>query len=246
MPSKIKINNDLWLSTKNNKVVLGSKRFPRGVHLTFNYGGKSGIFDLHFKNEKKEIYASIACFDGKIADEILTILAYKVREFFLTQFKEISLSEFRSKYRYFIEDDHDFELTDKEKVDLEKIFEIQKSKKEIRFNIPKRFERSKLMKLRELLYSRIKKTKRQNILAKSQGRVIDKFGNLSIFMISDGKVLVGKESIFENEDRLLNAILGIDLLTELKKKFIECLSHVSNDEANGNLFDPVQIVIRSD
>ncbi|PJZ48786.1 hypothetical protein [Leptospira saintgironsiae] len=245
MPSKIKINDDLWIFTKNNKFVIGSKRFPQDVHLTFNYGGHSGIFDLHFKNERRGIYASIALLDSKISDEILTIVAYKVKEFLTSQFEEISLNEFRNKYRYFVEDDNTWEFSEKEKRDIESIFEIKTNNREIRLKIPKRLDRSKLLKLDKLMHTRVKKTKRQNILDKSQGRVIDKFGRLSFFMILDGKVLVGKESIFEDENRLFSEILGKELFDKLKQKFIECLNHVSNEEVRENLFKPIIIGIQS-
>lgn len=46
-PNRIKLNNDLWFNVQPDKLIFGGTFLPKGYHLTFPFGIKSGKFDLH-------------------------------------------------------------------------------------------------------------------------------------------------------------------------------------------------------
>lgn len=46
-PNRIKLNNDLWFNVQPDKLIFGGSFLPKGYHLTFPFGLKSGKFDLH-------------------------------------------------------------------------------------------------------------------------------------------------------------------------------------------------------
>jgi|GEM_PF-1110177 len=46
-PNRIKINDDFWFNVQPDKLIFGGAFLPKGYHLTFPFGVKSGKFDLH-------------------------------------------------------------------------------------------------------------------------------------------------------------------------------------------------------
>lgn len=50
-PNRVKINNDLWFNVQPDKLIFGGTFLPKGYHLTFPFGIKSGQFDLHLTKE---------------------------------------------------------------------------------------------------------------------------------------------------------------------------------------------------
>ncbi len=46
-PNRIKLNKDLWFNVQPDKIIFGGTFLPKGQHLTFPFGIRSGNFDLH-------------------------------------------------------------------------------------------------------------------------------------------------------------------------------------------------------
>jgi len=77
--NKIKLNNDLWFTVLGNKVLFGNSVLSKGFHYTISLGNRSGIFDLHLTNGKKEHYTVLEISHQNIY-KILPNLLIKIKQ----------------------------------------------------------------------------------------------------------------------------------------------------------------------
>lgn len=78
MPNKIKINDKLWFTILGNKLIFGQSKKNQNHHHTISFGNKSGIFDLHLKNEKTGKYYTVITFSHQNLLEILPWLKNEI------------------------------------------------------------------------------------------------------------------------------------------------------------------------
>ena len=78
MTNKIKINDNLWFTILGNKLIFGQSKKNQNHHHTISFGNKSGLFDLHLKNEKTGKYYTIITFSHQNFIEILPWLKNEI------------------------------------------------------------------------------------------------------------------------------------------------------------------------
>ena len=78
MPNKIKINDNIWFTILGNKLIFGQSKKDHDYHHTISFGNKSGIFDLHLKNEKTGKYYTVFKFSHQNLLEILPWLKNEI------------------------------------------------------------------------------------------------------------------------------------------------------------------------
>lgn len=87
--NKIRLNKNLWFTFLGNKLVFGNSAISKGYHYTFSFGNRSGVFDLHLTNKKREHYTVIKISHQNIY-EILPELKHQIIKSFadLSSFDE--------------------------------------------------------------------------------------------------------------------------------------------------------------
>ena len=78
MPNRIKINDNLWFTILGNKLIFGQSKKNQNHHNTISFGNKSGLFDLHLKNEKTGKHYTVITFSHQNFLEILPWLKNKI------------------------------------------------------------------------------------------------------------------------------------------------------------------------
>lgn len=78
MPNRIKINDNLWFTILGNKLIFGQSKKNQNHHYTISFGNKSGLFDLHLKNEKTGKYYTVITFSHQNFLEILPWLKNEI------------------------------------------------------------------------------------------------------------------------------------------------------------------------
>lgn len=117
-PNRIKLNNDLWFNVQPDKLIFGATFLPKGYHLTFPFGIKSGNFDLHLT--KGAIQFPIVIIEHTNFLVIQNILLHNLLNSFLNNLRPIDKDLLNSKgfqiyaingFDYELDKEFDFQIT---------------------------------------------------------------------------------------------------------------------------------------
>ncbi|TGM03230.1 hypothetical protein [Leptospira jelokensis] len=243
MINKIKINEQIWIFFSKNKWIIGSLNLPSDIHLTFHFGGNSGVIDLHFKNEKTKEYFTILTILKIEIEDIISILLRNLLNILKNKIKILSFKDFKKEYQIL-----DYKiLEDKfDNIDINFFlthFQIKKRKKTLtitppigNMKVPYNFQR--------LIKNHITQNRRRaNLSELTGGNAIRKTGENFSYFVIEKQIYLLDSNIIENIDELFVKTIGTDLSKQVMDRFQEGIEYLAFGKRNNKTNSPINIRI---